>query len=225
MPGAIPHLTPAELDQFISDHGVSVRLERATLCPCQFSETGQPKLECPLCLGKAYLFATYETHTALVTNRQHRKNFVDVGSYQTGSCEATFKTGVTIPDYSRITMINDRTVINDEILTRGAVHGSRSLEVVRFPILSMELLVASTGTPYTTPTDFAMSGRRVAWVTGRGPATGIQYTMRYLATPVYVVMGTEPRIRSEFNTSVPTLAHLLRLDVVDRQAQQTGESS
>ncbi|MBI4869232.1 MAG: hypothetical protein HY816_20010 [Candidatus Wallbacteria bacterium] len=223
LPQPTPHLTPSELDNFIDDHGVSVDVELATLCPCSLARTGQPLAMCRLCDGNGAIYNTPVRVKALLTSREYRKNFIEVGSWETGSCSATFKSGVLVPDGSRVTPVFDRTVINDEILTRGAATPkAKSLERVRFPeILTLDRVIDQDGVDYIPGTDVVVSNLHyLTWPTSTKPAEGKRYVVRYVTRPTYQVMANQPRTRRENETNVPTYVRLLRIDRVGRQQER-----
>lgn len=222
-PQPTPHLTPIELDGFIDDHGVTVELERALICPCALARTGQPLAMCPLCDGNGAIYDAPVQTLALITSREFRKNFMEVGDWETGSCSATFKSGALVPDASRVTPLFDRVSINDEILTRGKKTPlGASLERVRFrEILGIDRVVDQSGESYAVGTDVVVTNLRyLSWVSNHKPADGRQYVLRYTTRPTYQVLANQPRLRRENETNVPTFVRLLRIDVVGRQAER-----
>lgn len=91
------HLDPAEIDQFIEQHGVCGRLRRAMVCPCRRATSEQAATDCPDCAGAGLLYPSgLDVHTmALLTSREASTRAVAAGHMSTGHASATFPSAIS----------------------------------------------------------------------------------------------------------------------------------
>lgn len=139
-----------------------------------------------------------------------------------GMVTLTFPSAHTPGHWDRVEFLNAWMVVNNERHHRGAVDPvGRSTERLRiYPALAVEYCDALVGgdiVSYVDGADFSVLGDgTVAWVAGRGPGNGAQYTLRYRARPTFLVWS--PQSRDEGGAKMPYRCQAQRLDFFRRDA-------
>ncbi len=217
------HFDPAEFDRLIEAHGVPALWRRARTCPCIKVETGQPDFNCDLCGDlPGTLWDAGAELRVLAPGRQRRDEQQDIGQLMAGMVTLTFPSEYTPGHWDRVELLNAAMVVNNERHVRGAVDPvGRSTERLRIhPSLAVEYCEAIVGgllVAYIEGSDFSIEGSgAIVWGAGRGPAVGVQYTLRYRARPVYIVWS--PQSRDEGGTKQPYRCMAQRFDFFRREA-------
>ncbi|MEO8602980.1 MAG: hypothetical protein ABI629_10415 [bacterium] len=216
------HLVASQFDDEIDAHGTPALWRRARLCPCTDPSTGHPAIDCVLCESGLLWDAGLELK--VFSPGRVREDIYDVaGLRMQGMIWLTFPTGKTPAHLDRIDLQAAVMVVNNERHVRGETRtpGGPSTERLRIsPPIAVEFceaIIAGVLTQYETPADFSIDGAGViTWVDGRGPAAGVQYTMRHTARPTFLCW--DPQSRDEDSQRMPYKCRAQRYDFFRRKA-------
>ena len=153
------------------------------------------------------------TLKATVTHRDTMRNRKEAGNWESGVAFASLPPDVPVSDMDKVVMVDDRVVINDEVLTKGKLYpDGATRERLRFNrIFGVDYLRTKT-TAYVQGVDFSIaSNGQVQWI-GNQPMPGENYTVRYSAVPEYVIFKDIPRFRRDAGVGLPFYVQLKRLD-------------
>ncbi len=101
-----------------------------------------------------------------------------------------------------VMVIDDRSRRDNAILKRGTLDRIKSFDVTRIT------QVAKGETFYRENIDFTFNGSTITWLASKGPATGDNYTVEYLAKPNYVVFEELPTDRGADTDIIAKRIHL-----------------
>lgn len=101
-----------------------------------------------------------------------------------------------------VMVIDDRSRRDNAILKRGTLDRIKSFNVTRIT------QVAKGETLYRENIDFSFDGTTITWLANKGPATGENYTVEYLAKPNYVVFEELPTDRGADTDIIAKRIHL-----------------
>lgn len=101
-----------------------------------------------------------------------------------------------------VMVIDARSRRDNAILKRGTLDRIKSFDVTRIT------QVAKDETFYRESIDFTFDGSAFTWLSGKGPATGENYIVEYLAKPNYVVFEELPTDRGADDDVIAKRIHL-----------------
>lgn len=241
-PGRVP-MRQADIAQFVVDKGSWVWWEKAILCPCVNLETLTPDPSHELC-ARDYgrLYEPPVKVLVLVTNQDWSKAFMmgfpsshgtiafSFPGYREDrqSKEASIGEASMPGEYDRITLIDQAVCITDEHLIVGdETKTGLSMEVTRFRNVQELIRVTSLssdrldivnhiiGTDVQIVDDSRGDRRQIRWIEGgNSPEVGATYTLRYLATPEFLIREIEPRMRRSSENQLPPFVRAYRVDQV-----------
>jgi hypothetical protein len=215
------HFDAAQFDAEIEAHGTPALWRKAADCPCVDDRTGQPNPMCPFHV-RGVIWDTGSSIKVLAPGRQRREIYDEAGEWMQGFIVLTFPSAITPGHQDRVDFTAAEMVVNNEVLTRGAVDRlDRSLERVRVaPVLEVERCIAIVNdavVDYISGLDFSVGADgAVTWAAGRGPAAGTQYSLRVRVRPTYVIWA--PQSRDEGGSRQPYRAMAQRMDFFRRLA-------
>lgn len=161
-------------------------------------------------------YEIYETLKALITTRDSTKDRKEAGIWETGLANCTIPSEIIPSDMDKIIVVQDRVAINNEIFTKGSSYpNSVSKERLRYRKIILVEDVRTLDDVFTIGTDVDVDKTTgtILWSGEHVPATGVQYTVRYIAVPEYLIMKNAPRFRQDGDSNVaPHLLKILRLD-------------
>lgn len=168
------------------DHGEYVTHYPVLKCSCQ-QDGDHPKPTCKVCLGSGRVYGSARTVKGLIAGISAQdKALLTAGIAMPG--DMTFspdlRSRVSIHDYDMIRLGYGQP-FEGEIVTRG--QDTLSYAPANLTDVEFHNPVSGAVTRYTAPADFTVSGRQIAWVSGRGPAHGQRYSVRYYARYDWVV--------------------------------------
>lgn len=193
--------------------GYDLIWSRAMRCPCFSSvQSDQADASCTSCHGSGSLYVhpypenypegcDVNGHVsssqgmairAIIESIPMQGDFFSKpGDYVTGKVMVTVKGAVRIGYFDRFLMVDAEGQF-DQVLVRDAVAtvpiGKSATTQLRYPIVKVEDVHTLTAR-YRFRTDFTISpAGELVWVTGRGPAVGVRYAIRYSYHPVLIVI-------------------------------------
>ena len=193
----------------IQSHGQQVLVQPVLQCPCLLDDS-QFNPVCLSCHGTGRYYppgAQYSTMLLLAHEDSHR-TFNDPGTWVSGSIQATVLPGLRLSERDKVTVLDIRDTFNDEVLTRGLDETTRFEQGVRV------VRVTDLTRTYTPGQDYVLTPPNlIEWLPGgQAPAFGDQYSIKYSAFPLYLVVNDSPRLRVEHRTPQAQVVIMLRLD-------------
>ena len=193
----------------IQGHGQLVAVFPVLTCACLLDDR-QHDPTCPTCHGTGRYYpavAVYST-TLLLHQEDSRRTFEEPGTWTHGFIRASVLPGVRLCERDRVQLLDIRDSFADEVLTRGLD------DTVRFTAGVLLLLVADREHVYKQDVDYVLTPpATITWrPTGTQPAFGAQYSVRYEAYPLFLVVNDTPRLRVEHRIPQAQEVVLCRLD-------------
>lgn len=196
--------------------GYDLLWARALKCSCRATgatgQTDQPDPTCTICRGDGWRYVhpypeNYPEYCAadgavsdyqgmpirgLVQGMSMNYQQDQAGLWAQASAEVTVKGDIRLGHYDRIIM-EDTEVLFDQTLLRQrdatVTIGRNTNTQLRYPIVEVHALHTETAR-YRIRTDFTIDGSgQLVWVTGRGPAIGTIFSIRYTFHPIWIVYG------------------------------------
>jgi len=220
-----PQLDHKAVSDFVDQFSVAIKYWKAMQCPCVTPETGQPNISCFSCRGLGFTYGETELNPiyqrAQVHSRRSESQSGKAGRLIPGSCSVTFKPGVIPGDGDLIQICQDKEVINNEYHVVGStLNNGATAERLRFrDIVCVEnVIVWDKDQRQALPVNqsdwsFDKDQRRIVWKNGL--PEGSKYSVRYIATPEYIVLGetSKPLLRVAHDDNEPDPASY-RKDIV-----------
>lgn len=206
----------SKIEQFIDSRAAyDLVWARALKCSCRFGEqTDQPDPNCAKCGGKGrrYVHPDPENYpekceadgsvvftggmpirgilSGLGLQADHQDQ---AGDFYHGRAEVTVKGSVELGTWDRFVMLDSEMAFDQVILRPAGVNtvsvGRNTDLDLRYPAVRVLALHTLT-TRYRLRTDFTVSRTdgSITFVTGRGPASGERFSVRYTYHPTWVVI-------------------------------------
>ena len=193
----------------IQSHGQQVIVFPVLQCSCLL-EDRQFSPICASCHGTGRYYppgAQYSTMLLMVQERSKRI-YNDPGTWIEGRITASVLPGVRLCERDKVQLLDVTEVYNEEVLTRGLD------DTTRFDAGVVLEEVADLTRTYTPGRDYALTPPNVVeWLPGgQAPAFGAQYSCKYSALPLYLVVDDSPHLRVEHRLPQSQAVVLLRLD-------------
>jgi hypothetical protein len=193
----------------IQGHGQLVVVFPVLTCACLLDDR-QHDPTCATCHGTGRFYppsAAYTT-TLLLHHEDSKRIFEEPGTWTQGVLRASILPGVRLCERDRVQLMDILDVFADEVLTRGLD------DRVRFTADVHLLVVADRERVYTPGVDYVLTPpATVTWhSTGTQPAFGSQYSVKYEAAPLFLVVNDAPRLRVEHRIPQAQEVVLMRLD-------------
>lgn len=187
----MPEFSEANLAAYADTFALPVHYYPGSVCACLLDNNGQPNPTCPYCyLGWVYPSTPVEAEVVRTANKL--KNMPDaVALLLLGGATLTImeklRSGASNPAFVNthrgdVFLIPDNYEVQTDLLRRGTRDRLWAFEVssvIRIRDINNVLYVATT--------DYALSGRDIVWVSGRGPAVGVAYTCDFNTPEQYMV--------------------------------------
>lgn len=189
--------------QEILTKGYPALWEKNTVCPNAVGDVNQHRIDCTLCDGKGYVYYDAVPMRCLITSISLKEMWKESGRFDLGTGMITTEPGVRLYYWDRITL-TDSMVRYSERLQRGSLLSERLKYAPVVPSLRPPVdNPLKEPLPFVPPfiycldqtrqgwhhnLDFTVSGNQIQWVTGRGPAEGMFYSLAYFFRPVYIVL-------------------------------------
>jgi hypothetical protein len=199
---------------FIQSHGQQVLIFPVLQCPCLLDDK-QFSPVCPSCHGTGRYYppdAQYST-MLLMAQETSQRTFQDPGTWTSGTIAASVLPGIKLCERDKVRLLDIQDIFNDEVLIRGLD------DTVRFNAGVKGLVVADRERTYRAGLDYTINTYGIiTWVaTGIQPAFGAQYSVKYSAFPMYLVVQDSPRLRVEHRTPQAQEVVLCRLDKLSEE--------
>lgn len=185
-----PRFTVESFEGMIAARGKLLRHERARYCPCYNAASRSADEDCPNCDGFGYQFSDRGTFTGTILGMAGSKQYAKFGEWLSGDAVLTFPASILIGDRDRITVTEDIYRESDR-LQRG-----RRDRVIEPNVLEI-IECVDEHRAYTVDVDFVLTGNKIDWLPGMGPADGATYSVLYTGRPVFVVFLVLPQHRAK----------------------------
>jgi len=213
--GRYPQLNGDVLEDAILQKSVSIAYFKAVICPCSISETSMPNPACYSCRGLGWFHPAKELDAkysrAQVLGRRAERVSGRGGSHISGGVSITFQRGVIPGDGDLIQVCADIEVVNNEHHVFGAtLTDGSTAEALRFrDVHCVEMVTVYDPIKFqatllpATQWSFDKEQRRIVFSTPI--AVGAKYSVRYTATPEYIILGdtAKPLLRVSKDESLP----------------------
>ena len=251
---------PEEFRKLVLTRGLRVTWELAAECPCvnrrndyiapsenlvgflqavgQDADINEPRVDCPTCAGKGYLYHSPHEIRAIFTSAKDKPDLLATyGEMSRGMASFSL-----LPEH--LPSVRDRFTLTDSVMvyretrTRTSTGGSPTVvEGLRYPVATRTLDlaagpttrkvlhcyktnalgVAEAGGELVEDTDFVVNGDgEIDWTLGDGlgsaPVTGARYSVSYYCAPRYVSVDIPHTVRDTWIASkavAPEFAALL----------------
>jgi len=167
-------------DRGIRSQGVKLVHWKAMRCPVGLIDLGDnrnPHEHHANCSG-GFLFQKAGSVTALFINNSKHKNSQDVGFWDGSTVQVTFPTAYDDSDEALIIAPYDRFYLDEESIVvpnwQLFMHHESGQDKLKFPPVSVDLVVDSRGESYKQDADFTIQGGQIVWGSGRRPAPELQ---------------------------------------------------
>jgi hypothetical protein len=193
----------------IQSHGQQCSVWPVLQCPCLLDDKQFSPI-CPTCHGTGRYYppvAQYST-MLLLSQETSQRTFNDPGTWTSGTMQASVLPGVRLCERDKVQLLDIRDSFTDEVLTRGLD------DTTRFDAGVVLEVVADHDRTYRPGFDYVLTAPNVVeWLAGgQMPAFGAQYSVKYSAFPVYLVVNDSPRLRVEHRIPQAQEVVLCRLD-------------
>jgi len=203
------HFTLEKQVQMIEGHGQQVLVMPCMQCPCLLDDR-QFNPVCPSCHGTGRFYPPGQHYATmlLLVQEVSKRTFNDPGTWTSGTIQASVLPGIRLCERDKVQIVDIKDTFADEVLTRGID------DATRFDAGVVLELVADRSTVYVPGRDYQLTPPNiVAWLPGgQMPAFGEQYSVKYSAYPLYLVVNDSPRLRVEHRTPQSQEVVLCRLD-------------
>lgn len=186
-------------------------------CACRGS-VGQPVPTCQVCGGSGRAYHAGRSVKGLVAGlNAHDRALLSSGLAMPG--DMTFspdvRPAIPIHDYDVVRLGYGQPYEGDVLIRAASGPDRLAYEVA--VVQAVEAHNPTTGviTIYTEGVDFTITGRRLSWLAGRGPATGAAYTVRYMARFDWVVYPGVTLQRMDRGTSLGQRVLLRKRHIAD----------
>lgn len=222
---AFPQLDRQSVNDVIDQFSSAITYWKATACPCQDERSGQPALDCFNCRGLGWFHTAAETGDEYQRAMAHSRRAVEKnnkgGRIVTGYASITLQPGVIPGDGDLVQICKDIEVVNNEYHVVGAkLRDGSTAESLRFrDVKCVEKVLlweeSTTKRVIEVPTSQWQFNEAERMVVIIGARDGIKYSVRYQATPEYIVLAdtAKPLLRVSHDDGLPDPART-RTDIV-----------
>jgi hypothetical protein len=195
----------------IQGHGAQCVIFPVLQCPCllddrQFSPT------CSTCHGTGRFYPPNSSFATMLLMHEEdsMRAFHEAGTWMDGTIRASVLPGVRLCERDKVIMVDIKDTYADEVLTQGLD------DRLRFDQGAHLLLVADRQRVYRPGVDYILSPpATVTWLpSGLSPGLGQQYSVKYEAYPLFLVVNDSPRLRVEHRIPQSQEVVLMRWDRV-----------
>jgi hypothetical protein len=158
--------------------------------------TGQPDINCPLCLGKGRFWHGAKTIKGIMTNFNEEAKYNQIGETMAGTSYFTTLPTNKLGFWDRITNKHSQ-VRYSEIVTKGEPEGT---DKIRFIPLKVDVL-RTVSQQYDYGIDFTYNGttNEIDWILpGNEPNRGEQYSIEYFMHPRWIVIDLTNVLRDTY---------------------------
>jgi hypothetical protein len=144
----------------------------------------------------------------LLAQETSHRAYNDPGTWTDGHIHASILPGISLCERDKVQLLDIRETFSDEVLVRGMD------DSMRFDAGVILNVVADLTRTYTPGLDYVLQPPNVvSWLPGgQAPAFGDQYSVKYSAFPLYLVVNDSPRLRVEHGTPQAQEVFMVRLD-------------
>ena len=207
-------LTPVDFNNFLVGIGQTFSWRKAYICPCVNSATNSPKLDCPHCAGKGFLWAAAVTGWAGVPSQKVQREFAKFGQWESGDMM------LTIPSDSPLYGMGERDRVvqlnGDDPFSINLRRGVN--DRLQWQVKTIERVFWLVGTSIvegSVPTQQS-DGTLVFGSTGAPPA-GMTYSVTGKKYSEFFVFSDFPTDRGHhFGKALPIKVQLRRFDLFGR---------
>jgi hypothetical protein len=223
------HLSAAEFDYLIVQHGNSGEFRRAQACPCVRLETRTADVSCSACkgLGRYYPDEMREPLIVLDVQRNETRRLAAAGQLPSGTISLTFPSEI-VPGFGDLWLPDEEEhVVTETLWSQGTMRATDDAlridrvgqdqikpsllprkERLLYPsICCVENVAykAESGDILTASEHqyHIDTDGRWTWRAGCGPSPGRAWTVRYRAPAAYMVHTSSPVYRSEADERMP----------------------
>ena len=193
----------------ITGHGQLVAVFPVLTCACLLDDRQHD----PTCLtchgtGRHYPAAAVYSTTLLLHQEDSKRTFEEAGTWTHGTIRASVLPDVRLCERDKVQLVDIRDTFADEVLTRGID------DRVRFSAGVLLELIADRERVYRPGVDYVLTSPNiVTWLPGGdAPAFMAQYSCKYQAYPLFLVVNDTPRLRVEYRIPQAQEIILCRLD-------------
>lgn len=210
MPARV-NLYEEELDILLDQRGNNAEWQKAIVCSCVSSDSGQPDFSCPICGGSGFRYTSPKKIIVGVTALSNNKILESVGLREPGCAYVTPKSDVIMGYRDRIRFPDFKCIFSQTIKWEGANTISnktyRELKGVEY--------LADDKYEYEEGIDFKITpdNMHLEWINPKifDSIKDRNLSIRYLTTPSYLVADILHELRatlSDRKTSSPTFREL-----------------
>lgn len=172
----------AAINTFVEQEGETVRHLVGMRCWCH-GATGQPDPNCTAHEDGGWVYANEQTITGLVTDISQRRELMETGAFMPGDCVFSPLSTVIVSEGDKIIFTWPLPYGQGDPLQRGIDLADDLYYVAEKAIFCMD----ENKVRYYQGTDFRFAGKKIEWVwqdkpvSGKKPAPGVKYTIKYMA--------------------------------------------
>lgn len=168
------------IDRFVQEEGERVRHLIGLRCFCHGPD-GQPDPNCTAHELGGWLYPEENEIVGLVTGVAQHREWVEAGVTMPGDCVFSPLSQATVSEGDKIIFTWPLPYGQGDPLIRGIAAG----DTLYYPASRAIYCIDENREKYREAVDFIIDGRKVIWQwdgkTGRSPATGARYTIKYMA--------------------------------------------
>lgn len=170
------------VNQFVEEEGERVRHLVGMRCWCHGPD-GQPDPNCDAHESGGWLYTNERVITGLVTDISQRRELMETGVFMPGDCVFSPLSSDIVSEGDKIIFTWPLPYGQGDPLQRGI----GAADHLYYDAVRSIYCQDENGTRYTEGTDFRFIGKTIEWtwagkpLGGIKPATGIRYTVKYMA--------------------------------------------
>jgi hypothetical protein len=176
-----------DLNSMIYNSGIKVNVYKTLPCPNRKAiDSSEHEINCPLCNGTELIDVDPIETYAIIQNIQAENQFNPEnigGTWQEQTVQMTFISGIELLYFAKIELV-DFTMLYYQTVQRQA----GLIDVLKYPIHSVNALIDKKGIRYYPGTDFSIDGQNIKWKNTSGtnkPRKGTIYSVHYNTLRVF----------------------------------------
>jgi len=171
-------LNPDQFDRLVDQKGVHVKVYRTALCPNVKSVDGAEHEigDCVLCETSGFIDVD-PIETKVFLQSQNLESVQNVeGFVQGNSCMATFKIGIELQYFSKITLLDFSEIYYQRVMrTQGS-----DTDILQYAACRVNFVIDSAGVRYEQGNHFIINNDGdLKWNAGKAPADNVIYSIHY----------------------------------------------
>jgi len=177
------------IDRFVQAEGEKVRHFIGIKCPCHDAH-GQPSPTCTLHELGGWFYPEENRIVGLVTSIAEHKEWIEAGVTLPGDCVFSPLSKDVVSEGDKIVFTWPLPFGQGDALVRGAEES----DILYYPAAKAIYCIDIDRGKYIEGTDYRLNGRAIEWewagkpVSGKAPAVGTKYTVKYMAFIEWIAM-------------------------------------